>query len=139
MAPPARGEGWPAARLVITGGMASNVICGNCGAPLDHPSAPCRSCGARPRWGDPDRPRKNPALAAALGVVPGLGHLYVGDYGKGAGFMAATGLLQFVGFDFDLTAVGAVAGVPMELGGLGIWAFSIIDAYRSARRHNAGL
>jgi hypothetical protein len=118
--------------------MASNVHCGSCGAPLEHPSAPCRACGVRPRWG-PARTHKSPSLAAALAIIPGVGHLYVGDYAKGAGFMATTGLMQFVGFDLDLTAIGALAGVPIELGGVGVWLFSIYDAYRSARRHNQGL
>ena len=80
------------------------------------------------------RHRKSPLLAALLGVVPGLGHIYLGEYGKGAGFLAAAGLLEFVGFDFDLTAIGALVGVPMEMGGLGLWAFSIFDAYRTAKR-----
>ena len=80
------------------------------------------------------RPRRSPATAAALALVPGLGHLYLGDYLKGAGFMAGTGMLQFVGFDLDLTAIGALIGVPMELGGVGLWLFSIVDAYRTAKR-----
>jgi hypothetical protein len=46
------------------------------------------------------------------------------------------GLLQFVGFDLDLTAIGAVIGVPMELGGVGLWLYSIFDAYRTAQRMN---
>jgi len=50
--------------------------------------------------------------------------------------MAGAGFLQFFGFDFDLTALGAVIGVPMELGGAGLWLFGIVDAYRAARRHN---
>ena len=113
--------------------MASNVICGHCGALLDSPSATCASCGARAAGGGWVRPRKSPALATALAVVPGLGHIYLGQYGRGLGFLAATGLLQFVGFDMDLTVVGAVLGVPIELGGAGLWLFSIVDAHRTAR------
>ena len=77
-------------------------------------------------------------MAAALGIVPGLGHIYLGRYGRGVGFMAGTGLLQFSGFDLDLTAIGVLAGVPIELGGFGLWMFSIFDAYRTARRMNQG-
>ena len=80
------------------------------------------------------RPRKSPALAAALAIVPGLGHVYLGQWGKAAGFMGAAGVLEFFGFDLDLTAIGAVVGVPMELGGFGLWLFSIFDAYHTARR-----
>jgi hypothetical protein len=117
--------------------MASNVICGRCSAPLEHPTAPCRNCGARPMWGALAR-RKSPGLAAALAIVPGLGHLYVGEWRRAVTFMGAAGLLEFFGFDFDLTAVGAVIGVPMEVGGVGLWLYSIFDAYNSAKRLNEG-
>src|SRR5215472_14864601 len=119
--------------------MASNVICGGCGGTLEDPWSACRGCGARPQWMAPPRSRKSPALAAALEIVPGLGHVYVGDYRRGAALMAGAGFLQFFGFDFDLTALGAVIGVPMELGGAGLWLFGIVDAYRAARRHNQQL
>jgi hypothetical protein len=42
--------------------------------------------------------------------------------------------LQFFGFDLDLSVIGAAVGVPMELGGTGLWLFSIVDAYRTAKR-----
>jgi hypothetical protein len=118
--------------------MASNVICGSCSAPLEHPTAPCRSCGARPNWGALARPRKSPLTAAALAIVPGLGHVYLGEWRRAAGFMGAAGLLEFFGFDLDLTAIGAVVGVPMELGGVGLWLYSIFDAYHSAKRLSRG-
>jgi hypothetical protein len=114
--------------------MASHLLCGRCGAVLDHPAATCRSCGAQSAASSWAPARKSPATAAALALVPGLGHLYLGEYLKGFGFMAGMGLLQFVGFDLDLTAIGAVIGVPMELGGVGLWLYSIFDAYRTAQR-----
>jgi len=79
---------------------------------------------------------KSPLVAALLGVVPGLGHFYLGHYRKGAGFLAGFVLLQFFDFDLDLTVVGALIGAPLELGGLGLWLFSIFDAYRIARLMN---
>jgi hypothetical protein len=118
--------------------MASNAICGTCSAPLEHPAAPCPNCGARPYWAGLARPRKSPLTAAALAVVPGLGHLYLGEWRKAASIMGAAGLLEFFGADFDLTAIGAVIGVPMELGGVGLWLYSIFDAYRSAKRLSQG-
>ena len=66
-------------------------------------------------------------------------HLYVGDAHRALGFFAAAGGLEFLGFDLDLTAVGAVVGVPMEVGGVGLWLYSIVDAYRAAHRHNREL
>jgi len=118
--------------------MVSNATCGQCGSPLDHPSMPCRACGTRPRWAAPARPRKSPLKAAALAIVPGLGHLYLGDWRRALAFVGAFGVLEFLGLDLDLTAIGAVVGVPMELGGFGLWMFSIFDAYRTARRPPQG-
>src|SRR5579884_2653800 len=77
---------------------------------------------------------KSPLLAALLGIVPGLGHLYVGERWKGLGIMAALGAVELVGLDLDLTVIGAALGVPAELGGLGLWVYSIVDAYHAARR-----
>jgi hypothetical protein len=82
------------------------------------------------------RPRKSPMVAATLAIVPGLGHLYLGQYAKSAGFFVASGMLEVFGFDLDLTAIGALIGVPMEVGGFGLWLYSIFDAYHSARRLN---
>lgn len=85
-------------------------------------------------WAAVARPRKSPLTAAALAIVPGLGHLYLGEWRKAAGIWGAAGLLEFFGADLDLTAIGAVIGVPMEVGGVGLWLYSIFDAYHSARR-----
>lgn len=72
-------------------------------------------------------------MAAALAVVPGLGHFYLGQNLKGFGFMIGIGGLQFFGFDLDLSVIGAALGVPMELGGGTLWIYSIVDAYRTAK------
>jgi TM2 domain-containing membrane protein YozV len=79
------------------------------------------------------QPHKSPALAAALAVIPGLGHFYLGHNLKGIAYFVGIGGLQFFGFDLDLTVIGAAIGVPMELGGAGLWLFSIVDAYRTAK------
>jgi TM2 domain-containing membrane protein YozV len=117
--------------------MASEVLCGRCGAPLTNPSAPCPRCGspasggyARPAY----RSRRNPFVATALSIVPGLGHFYLGHNVKGIAYLGGVLGLQFFGFDLDLTVIGAAIGVPMELGGGGLWLFSIVDAYRTAKR-----
>ena len=121
--------------------MAAEILCGRCGALLTNPSAPCPRCGspASGRYYAPvARPRKSPGLAAALAVVPGLGHFYLGQNLKGLGFLVGIAGLQFFGFDLDLTVIGAAIGVPMELGGGGLWVFSIVDAYRTAKHMEAG-
>lgn len=127
--------------------MASEVLCGRCGAQLTNLSAPCPRCGspasgnfhpgaqaARSYYGPAVRPaHKSPALAAALAVIPGLGHFYLGHNLKGLGFLVGIGGLQFFGLDLDLTVIGAAVGVPMELGGGTLWIYSIVDAYRTAK------
>jgi hypothetical protein len=80
------------------------------------------------------RTRKNPFLAAALAVVPGLGHFYLGENKKGVAYLIGIGGLEFFGLDLDLTMIGALIGVPLEVGGGTLWLFSIVDAYRSAKR-----
>src|SRR5665811_127123 len=57
--------------------MASEVLCGKCGALLTNPNAPCPRCGsaASGRYQGPvARTRKSPLVAAALAVVAGLQH-----------------------------------------------------------------
>ena len=116
--------------------MASEVLCGRCGALLTNPNAPCPRCGS-PASGAYYAPvthaRKSPALAAALAIVPGLGHFYLGHNMKGLAYLVGIGGLQFFGLDLDLTVIGAAVGVPMELGGGTLWIFSIVDAYRTAK------
>lgn len=80
------------------------------------------------------RTHKSPALAAALAIVPGLGHFYLGHNLKGLAYLVGVGGLQFFGIDLDLTVIGAAVGVPMELGGGALWVFSIVDAYRTAKQ-----
>ncbi|HET9783154.1 MAG TPA: hypothetical protein VFR33_15415 [Candidatus Dormibacteraeota bacterium] len=133
--------------------MAAEVLCGRCGTLLTNPNAPCPRCGspasggyASPASGGYASPasgayavpvgrvRKSPVLAAALAIVPGLGHVYLGHNLKGLGYFVGVGGLQFFGFDLDLSVIGAAIGVPMELGGAGLWVFSIVDAYRTAKQ-----
>lgn len=120
--------------------MAAEVLCGRCGALLTNPNAPCPRCGSpasgaysTPHYAAAVRPHKIPLVAAALGIVPGLGHFYLGHNVKGLAYMAGVFGLQFFGFDLDLSVIGAAVGVPMELGGGGLWLFSIVDAYRTAK------
>ena len=119
--------------------MGAQVLCGRCGAVLPHAGAACSRCGAAPAGVRPVV-RKSPLVAAGLSaLLPGLGHLYLGRMPKAAGLFAAIGGLEFFGLDLDLTAVGALVGVPMELGGFGLWVYGIMDAYRLAKAMERGL
>ena len=125
------------ARMGITREMASDVLCGRCGALLTNPSAPCPRCGA-PASGawQQTRPqaRKDPRVAALLAVIPGMGHFYLGHNMKGVAYLVGVVGLQFFGLDLDLSVIGLAVGVPLELGGGTLWAYSIIDAYRTAKQ-----
>lgn len=117
--------------------MASDVLCGRCGALLTNPSAPCPRCGAPAsgswQYAGPRASRKDPRIAALLAVIPGMGHVYLGQNLKALGFFVGVAGLQFFGFDLDLSVIGAALGVPMELGGGTLWVYSIVDAYRTAK------
>ena len=117
--------------------MASDVLCGRCGTLLTNPASACPRCGAPASGGFRSGPavpqHKSPALAAALAIVPGLGHFYLGHNLKGIGYLLGVGGLQFFGFDLDLSVIGLALGVPMELGGGTLWLYSIVDAYRTAK------
>jgi TM2 domain-containing membrane protein YozV len=121
--------------------MAQEVLCGRCGMPLTNMNAPCPRCGAPASGGyytPMYRQPKSPAVAAALAVVPGCGHFYLGHNVKGIAYLA--GILGFQLFDLglDLSVIGASIGVPLELGPFGLYAYSIVDAYRTARRMQRG-
>ncbi|HEY8839978.1 MAG TPA: NINE protein [Candidatus Dormibacteraeota bacterium] len=83
------------------------------------------------------RTRKSPLVAVALAIVPGLGHFYLGENKKGIAYLVGVGGLEFFGLDLDLSIIGALIGVPLEIGGGSLWVFSIVDAYRTARRLEA--
>jgi len=129
--------------------MASEVLCGRCGALLTNPAAPCPRCGApasgaygaAPASGAYYGPAvyrpKNPLAAAALAVIPGCGHFYLGHNMKGIAFLVGILGLEIFGFPLDLTMIGAAVGVPMELGGGALWVYSVVDAYRTAKQMEA--
>jgi hypothetical protein len=75
----------------------------------------------------------SPGRAARLSIIPGLGHWYAGAPMKGLAFFAAIIGPLVLGTELDLTVVGSVAGIPLDIGGLGLWAFCVYDAYRTAR------
>ncbi len=122
--------------------------CPRCGSRVNAAAHFCSNCGAQvqvqPLEGElvgNDRGKcrsrlPDPLKAALLSIVPGLGHWYAGAHTRGAIFFLAIVGPEVLGVELDLSVVGAAIGVPLELGGLALWAFCAVDAYRTARRHS---
>jgi len=91
------------------------------------------SAAARPAAPQPEL--KSPQAAAALGMMPGVGHLYAGEVNRGWLLMAAywTGYFMVRGGRTD--TVGKLGGA-MVVGG---WLFGVVDGANAARRTNARL
>lgn len=80
-------------------------------------------------------PQKNPRLAGALAIVPGLGHLYTGRYQDALISLVLNGALIFAtveAFDQDLPALGVATGLL----GVGFYAGNIYSAVSSAHKAN---
>lgn len=119
--------------------------CARCRRSVAAEAAFCPHCGAQlqvqPLQGEivdgTQRFKKNrpldPGRAARLSLIPGLGHWYAGAPVKGLAFFAAIVGPLAIGTELDFTVVGAALGIPLDLGGLGLWAFCAYDAYRTAR------
>jgi hypothetical protein len=119
--------------------------CSRCETPVPAEALFCPQCGAQlkvqPVQGEIiDGTRKfakqrpiSPGRAARLSIVPGLGHWYAGAPVKGLAFFAAIVAPIVIGTEMDLSVILAPIGIPLDLGGLGLWAFCAYDAYRTAR------
>ena len=119
--------------------------CPRCRRSVAAEAAFCPYCGAQlqvqPLQGEiidgTERFKKNrpldPGRAARLSIIPGLGHWYAGAPVKGLAFFAAIVAPIVIGAELDLTVVGAALGIPLDLGGFGLWAFCAYDAYRTAK------
>lgn len=120
--------------------------CPRCERPVAAEAHFCPQCGAQlkaqPVQGEViDGTRKfakhrpiSPGRAARLSIIPGLGHLYAGAPVKGLVFFTAILGPLVIGTELDMTVIGAALGIPLDLGGLGLWAFCAYDAYRTARQ-----
>ncbi|MEM4290409.1 MAG: TM2 domain-containing protein [Nitrososphaerota archaeon] len=105
--------------------------CFRCGAVIDLDAEICPKCGVRQpvRGRSATTERKSPGIAAVLAFfVPGLGHIYCGQIGKGIIFL----LLAIV----SVVLIFFIIGIPMYII---VWIINIIDAHRTAIRINKGL
>ena len=80
-------------------------------------------------------PRKSPFLAGVLGIVPGLGHFYVGRYKDGLVSVGVSGLFGWgAGSAFRHGAKGA--GVVLGLLGVNFYAGGLFGGVNWAHRVN---
>ncbi|HEU4747674.1 MAG TPA: DUF6677 family protein [Gemmatimonadaceae bacterium] len=95
-------------------------------------------------------PRKSETTATILGLIlPGAGHIYAGETGRGLLVMGTSGLAFAYGFSdgqckrpytdvrtCELDKNETLAGISLAAA-LGIYAFSAWDAHRAVKRTNA--
>lgn len=93
---------------------------------------------------------KSSSTARVIGIIPGAGHMYAGEVGRGFLYLGGTlGLVvvaALVGVTdclndavfFDQSTCGRSTGETVSLiAAGGLWVWSIVDAGRAARRTNA--
>lgn len=86
--------------------------------------------------GEPARARSHryPIIAGTLGfIIPGAGHFYASEPGRGVTVLAVTMVGAFFALsDGTPTAIAAVGSVAY----VGGWAFSVVDGSLAAHRYN---
>lgn len=124
------------------------MFCPNCGKDSPPGAKFCESCGnampsdqtyqAPPAYGSQPFgqpmyapiPLKNAGIAAVLAFLwAGLGHIYLGQIGKGIMFMLVYIILWVIGF---LTFFGLI--LPFIF-----WIWQLYDAYTKANEYNASV
>jgi Domain of unknown function (DUF5668)/B-box zinc finger len=127
------------------GDVDASGFCRNCGKPLCQECARdvrgalyCEDClaaaltGSSTSAGSP--PRSNPGAAAALGLIPGLGAVYNGDYTRAIILVAIWAALLAVGLTDafgDLTTLIWIAFGLFPI-------YTAIDSYRAAQNRQLG-
>ena len=118
----------------------SNMFCPKCGKDIDAGSQFCKYCGesigntcqsnyqggAQPQY---VIPLKSSGIAAVLAlIIPGLGHIYAGNIGKGLLLLILEIILMcFYGLLFPLLIA------------IIIWVWQIYDAYKTTEEYNDAL
>jgi hypothetical protein len=93
---------------------------------------------------------KDPATARVIGIIPGAGHMYAGEPGRGVAYLGGVVGLTLAGAAmflsdcasdiYRITSDGcesSSAGNGFLVVALGVWAWSIYDAGSAAHRENA--
>lgn len=94
---------------------------------------------------------RSPARARALGIVPGLGHMYAEDFRRGVALMVGTPMFAVVGgwlYQLDVCGLALspcdqrknrqnrIGGALLMAMGGALWVTSVVDSPRAAERTN---
>ena len=134
----------------------SGGFCGGCGGPLASKFSPCPKCGhVKTTFAPPPQysnPGVNPQggypqgglykssgttnllsiLCSILILTSGVGHLYLGQIGKGIGLMIGGWVLLIVGAATIFFGVGII----LLIGWFILWIYSMIDANKQCQIYN---
>jgi hypothetical protein len=98
-----------------------------------------------------DLDAKNPTAAMLIGILPGAGHMYAGEPGRGMAYLGGVAGILVIGAALTVgDCLGSVyaqadeacgshdtIGLVTSVAALGLWGWSIYDAGRAAKRTNA--
>ena len=122
----------------------SGAFCGGCGGPLASKFAPCPKCGHVKTTFNPAVPPQGALykssgttnilsiLLSLLILTNGVGHLYLGQIGKGIGLMIGGWVLWGVGIATFVFGVGIV----LIIGGFIVMIYSMVDANKQCKIYN---
>ena len=129
----------------------SGSFCGGCGGPLASKYSPCPKCGhvkttfaPPPQYSSPGVQPQNflykssgttnllSILCSLLIATNGVGHLYLGQIGKGIGLMIGGWILLGVGIVTIMFGVGIIILIVWFV----LWIYSMIDANKQCQIYN---
>ena len=138
-------------RSQSSGGTSGGAFCGSCGSVLPSKFSPCPKCGhVKTTFAPPPQysnPGVNPQsflykssgntnllsiLCSILLLTSGVGHLYLGQIGKGIGLMIGGWILLIVGAATIFFGVGII----LLIGWFILWIYSMIDANKQCQIYN---
>ena len=103
-------------------------------APAAGPAMPPPPPGPGPRYQAYPYPDVSPGLALFLGMIPGVGAIYNGQYAKGIVHAVIFGIL---GSMLDSHAAHGAEFI-FGMGMMAWWAYMVFEAYHTARKRRAG-
>ena len=80
------------------------------------------------------RPAPSPVLAFFLGMIPGVGAVYNGQYMKGLAHVLILGLMISILSNGSARGYEPLVGIAIPC----FWAYMCIEAYHTAKKHRAG-